>query len=363
MATTQPRLRRYRAFIGDAFLDGFRRNSEYAIEGFFPRLKKKMRRGGFRRILFTGMGCSAIVSDIIKGFFADQGVDIHVEVLNGYHVEQLIDVGTLKDGKTLVIVSSYSGFSKEPVLAYERMREHTKDIIFLTSGGRLYELARSDKVPVIKWAIIDPDREYPLFHVPQYFAILLDVFCRFGILRENYAKRLEKLADDLHELKLSRDARDIARMVRGKDIIMLATPLWHTSLLKLIKMHLNEIAMVPAHRNYFHEFCHSEVGVCSMPTIRQAIFMFKDMDDDAYTKAKMDNARKAIMEGGDNMAITIPLDQPDFLHKLFATLMLFQHITYKLGIMENTPSRELISRAAGNMWYNRETIKAEMEKG
>lgn len=70
---------------------------------------------------------------------------------------------------------------------------------------------------------------------------------------------------------------------------MLASPKWHQSLLKLAKMHFNEMAMAPAARNYFHEFCHSEVATLSDPGCRHAVLLFRDTDDDAYTQAKMDN--------------------------------------------------------------------------
>jgi glucose/mannose-6-phosphate isomerase len=91
------------------------------------------------------MDCSAIVFDIVKGFFADQKIPIYVEVINDYEIDFLVSKEILQDGKTLVIISSYSGFSQEPINAYHKIKEYTKDIIFLTSGGKLEQIAKKRK--------------------------------------------------------------------------------------------------------------------------------------------------------------------------------------------------------------------------
>ncbi|MEE1931326.1 hypothetical protein V1J52_24715 [Streptomyces sp. TRM 70351] len=55
---------------------------------------------------------------------------------------------------------------------------------------------------------------------------------------------------------------------------MLGSPKWHEGLLKLAKVHLNEIAIMPAMRNHFHEFCHSEVPTLTAPERRRGVLVF-----------------------------------------------------------------------------------------
>ncbi|RLJ08795.1 MAG: hypothetical protein DRP16_00690, partial [Candidatus Aenigmatarchaeota archaeon] len=62
----QPRLKRYKQFIENEYLSGLTKNKEYLLD-LKKELENKIRNKQFKRILFTGMGCSAIVSDIIKG--------------------------------------------------------------------------------------------------------------------------------------------------------------------------------------------------------------------------------------------------------------------------------------------------------
>jgi len=362
----QPRLKRYKQFIEKEFISRLTRNKEYSL-ALKKELEDKIRSKQFSKILFTGMGCSAIVSDIIKGFFADQKIPIHVEVINDYEIDFLVNKEILQDGKTLVIISSYSGFSQEPINAYEKIKEYTKDIIFLTSGGKLEQIAKKENVSLIYWKIVNPDREYPLFYAPQYFVILLDVFYKLGMIRSNYESELKKAAEAIKKeftKNKIKEAEKVAKNLRNKDIILLASPKWYLTLLKLVKMHINEMAMAPAHRNFIHEFTHSEIAVLTNPKSKQALLIFRDKNEDNYTKNKIDNFIKILTEKvPQNKNITvqeIKINQKDFFQQFFFTLLFIQYISYFLGVYYNYKSRELISRAAQNPWYNIKTIKKEL---
>ncbi|MFN8771052.1 MAG: SIS domain-containing protein [Neisseriaceae bacterium] len=363
----QPRLNRYKDFIESQFIESLLWNKDYSLCGINPDLEKQIMSGYFKRIVFTGMGCSAIVSDVIKGFFVDQQISIFVEVINDYDIDILIDKNIIKDDRTLVIVSSYSGHSQEPIHFYHNIKYLTKNIIFITSGGRLAEIAKEDNISIIYWQLRNPDREYPLFHVPQYFSILLDIFYELNILKSNYKKELietvSKLRAEFDEKKII-EAKQIADELYGREIVFIANPKWYVSLLKLANMHFNEMAMVPAHRNYFHEFTHSEVAVFSDPSHILSIVMFRDIDNDRYNQEKMTSFASIISEKtvkqNKNISIhEIILDKSNFSENLFSTLYFLSYIAYFLGIKYNTKSRELISTAAGNPWYNQKTIQQE----
>ena len=59
-------------------------------------------------------------------------------------------------------------------------------------------------------------------------------------------------------------------------------------------MHFNELALVPAHRNSFHEFTHCEVAVFAAPKAKIAMVILEDKQDDQYTKNKIKNLAKAL---------------------------------------------------------------------
>lgn len=364
---TQPRLNRYKQFIETQFIDSLLWNKDYSLRDLNHELKEKISQGYFKRIIFTGMGCSAIVSDVIKGFIADQQMSIFVDVINDYDIDVLIDQEVLKDNTTLVIVSSYSGHSQEPIHFYNNIKNLTNNIIFLTSGGQLSQIAKNDNVSIIYWELRTPDREYPLFHVPQYFSILLDIFYELKIFKTNYISELTKTAQllktEFNESKIA-TASKIADELNGREIVFIASPKWYISLLKLANMHFNEMAMVPSHRNYFHEFTHSEVAVFSDPTHKLSIVMFRDVDGDQYKQEKMMRFNNLISDPSiyQNRNIYIHeilIDKNNFFDNFFSTLYFLNYVAYFLGVENNVKSRELISTSAGNPWYNQKTIQSE----
>lgn len=362
----QPRLKRYKNFIDNTYFPSLLCNKQYAIEFLTNDLKRKIKEKKIDKILFTGMGCSAIVSDIIKGFFAAQKIAVHIEVVNDYDVELLINVNELKKQNTLVIVSSYSGHSQEPIKAYLKIKQYTNNIIFLTSGGELAQIAYAQHISLVRWQLKQPDREYPLFHAPQYFVILLDLLFELGFIASNYQKQIS-VAAKWSQKALSHtqiiNAQSVALQLRNKDIILLASAKWYISLLKLVKMHINEMAMAPAHRNFVREFGHSEVGVLTSPKQKQALWLFVDGKEDVYTKNKMRKLvsvlTKKIPQNKNVTVVQTMLGQTDFFKQFFYTLQFVQYVVYFLGVYYNFTSRELISTIAGNMWYSAKTIEKE----
>lgn len=363
----QPRLHRYKKFIDNQFIDSLLWNKDYSLEKLNPELRNKIESGQFKKIVFTGMGCSAIVSDVIKGFFTSQQIPIYIDVINDYGIHLLIDEEVLKDKNTLIIISSYSGYSQEPMKFYQNVKSLTQNIIFLTTGGELAEIAKQDGISTIYWKLRSPDREYPLFHVPQYFSILLDIFAELKMLDSNFKNELKETAKYLKQefsatkIKL---AESIAGKLRDKEIIIIANPLWYVSLLKLVDMHFNEMSMSPAHRNFLHEFTHSEVAVLTDPKSKHAVMLFRDIDEDHYTREKAERLISVLndkkMEQNNHIElIEIKMDQNNFFNKLFSTLFFVNHIAYHLGTYYDTKSRELISTTAGNPWYSQKTIQSE----
>lgn len=363
----QPRLKEYKQFIEKKYIDSLTKNKDYSLDGLKTELKQKIKLGHFRRIVFTGMGCSVIVAEIIKGFFIDQKIPISVEVVNDYELDYLIDREILKDDKTLFIISSYSGYSQEPVKFYEKIKKLTKNIIFLTSGGKLKKIAESENVSIIYWQLRNPDEQYSLFHAPQFFSILLDIFFELKIIKSNYQQELFKTTQYLKK-EFSRQrivqAKQIAQKLKGREIVFLATPQWYLTLLKLVTMHFNEMAMAPAHRNYFHEFTHGEIVAFTQPKAKLAAVIFKDTQEDEYTKNKRRDLVNILTEKvkpNKNIEIVvINIKQSGFFKKFFSTLLFMQYIAYFLGVYYNTESRELIAKIAGNPWYKQISLNYEM---
>lgn len=359
----KPRLERYHKFITEDFSDRLLQENQYQLKYMNDKLLEKISSGKITRIIFTGMGCSAIVADIVKSFFVSEGIPVFVEVVNDYHLDFFLHKERFNNQTDLVIISSYSGYSTEPILAYKKFKKLTKNILFITSGGELEKLGEIDKVSTYLWSLTNPDREYPLWHAGEFFVILLQIFFEGKILNRNYRDEIKssiKFMEKNFTEKQINTAQNLSKNFHGKDIILLANPKWYVGLLKLVKMHLNEIAMVPAHKNYIHEFGHSEIGILNNPSRSQALWIFKSEEEDSYTEKKLARLKQSLTKNiPENQNIfhhTTFVGGDNFFQQFFSTLLFVQYVTYFLGHKNSINSRELISYVSGNDWYSAENF-------
>lgn len=95
-----------------------------------------------RHIVVCGMGGSTLASHVIKTLYTHE-LTVPMEIVNGYMLPKYV-------GKqTLVIVSSYSGTTEEAVVLLNEARKRKALIVVITSGGKLAELAKKYKLPVL----------------------------------------------------------------------------------------------------------------------------------------------------------------------------------------------------------------------
>jgi glucose/mannose-6-phosphate isomerase len=93
-------------------------------------------------VVVAGMGGSAIAGDIVRGALADS-LAVPMVVSRGYGLSGFVGPGTL------VVASSYSGNTEETLAAYELAASRGAQLVCMTTGGRLGELASSQGRTVV----------------------------------------------------------------------------------------------------------------------------------------------------------------------------------------------------------------------
>jgi glucose/mannose-6-phosphate isomerase len=364
----QPRLERLSGVIGQPLFESLLWGHEYTLDHLQPGLKQRIENRQFNRLVFYGMGCSSVVSDIVKGWFKHEHVPIHVNVINDYDYDWFVDETVLKSENTLIIIVCYSGWSREPILFYDAMYKLTKNknLIVLSGGGKIADIAKQDGTSLIQYRMRHADREYPLYHVQQFFAIFIDLFYKLKLVDNNHENDLKEAVDFLKKTfdaaKL-KEAEHIAERMLDSEIAFLSTPKWYVPLLKQTTMFFNEIAMVPAHRNLLHEFTHTEVAAFSSPKSKLSVMVFSDSDDDDYTKNKVEILKqvfgdKSVPQNKKIEFIDVHLNQKNFFQKFFYAHFFSVYVAYYLGNMVNAEGRDLISITAGNPWWCEKSIAA-----
>jgi glucose/mannose-6-phosphate isomerase len=126
------------------------------------------------------------------------------EVPGANHLQIIInrsyEIPAFIDESWFVIASSYSGGTEETISAYNFAKCRTKNIIAITSGGQLEELARQDGFPVINI----PSGFMPRCALGYSFFILLLLLIRINAIDSNLAKSILNNTERTIELLINK---------------------------------------------------------------------------------------------------------------------------------------------------------------
>ncbi len=124
-------------------------------------------------VVICGMGGSALGGRIVHSLGAES-LHVPVEVVSGYHVPFYVGE------QTLVVLSSYSGGTEETISAFHEAYEKRGQLIVITTGGLLSDLAAEHQIPTYH---IDPQfnpSNQPRLALGYAVGSLLSLFSRAG---------------------------------------------------------------------------------------------------------------------------------------------------------------------------------------
>lgn len=93
-----------------------------------------------RNVVVNGMGGSGLGAHVIKHVFKDM-LTVPLEVMNSYTLPNYVSKNTL------VVISSYSGNTEEPLHSIAQAEEKSAQIMTITAGGKLHALAQEKNYP------------------------------------------------------------------------------------------------------------------------------------------------------------------------------------------------------------------------
>jgi len=114
---------------------------EYAWENKFSI--SSIKKSKIKNIIVTGLGGSAIGGDLIQNFFRK-------ELKYPYSVNRNYELPVYANENTLVIASSYSGNTEETISALNQALKKKCQIVCITTGGKIEEIANKHKIPIGK---------------------------------------------------------------------------------------------------------------------------------------------------------------------------------------------------------------------
>lgn len=234
-------------------------------------------------IVHSGMGSSALWALLSRSW---PGWNVPFDVVRDY------DIPAYVDQQTLFIASSYSGDTEETLSALSQAESRGAQVVVITAGGKLEEIAREKNYPLIAL----PNVNKPRYGVLYGFKGLVQLGEQIGLLAtQNAASEMNDDASFLREaiegfvatVPTSKNiAKQLALEVMGKSVIIYSGPLLAPAAHKW-KINFNLNSKNVAWDYAFPEFNHNELaGWTAQPEQKPftVLFLASSFDDDRIQK-------------------------------------------------------------------------------
>jgi glucose/mannose-6-phosphate isomerase len=249
-----------------------------------------------KNIVIAGMGGSAIGGDIARVYLAGCA-PIPITVIRSY------DVPAFVDSSTLFVTSSYSGNTEETLSSYDEAKGKGAQIIAITTGGKLKELASSDGYPVL--AI--PKGYQPRAAIGYSFVTIIMSLYKAGIVEDpsddikDACETLKGLREQLKQDVKCEDntAKQLANDFCGRLPVIYGSAGTTEIIAQRWKTQVSENGKAMAYYNVFSELNHNEVVGFSYPKelLKKFVIVYlEDSDDNARIKKRMEITRDIIKD-------------------------------------------------------------------
>lgn len=270
-----------------------------------------------KKFIVVGMGGSHLAGDLLKAW--DPSLDITV------HTDYSLPAMSGEDLKnSLIIASSYSGNTEETISAFEEARERGLDVMVISTGGKLADLAMEHSVPYIQM----PDTNIqPRSALGFSFVAMLKAMGNEGALGD-----LKELASSFDPGSYEERGKDIAKILQGKVPVIYSSSR-NQAVAYNWKIKFNETGKIPAFYNVLPELNHNEMTGFDVKDATKKLsenfyfFILRDNEDHPSIPKRMEVLERLYRDRG------LPVEVVDIegefkLHKIFSSLILADWIAY-----------------------------------
>lgn len=279
-------------------------------------------------IVFVGMGGSALAAELLKSW---QSLSVPFEIIKGY------DLPAYVGDETLCIISSYSGNTEETLSACDNAEKKQAQIVVITSGGKLAEIAKRQKHPILTLPTASQPR-YATFYSLVALATILDT----AAITDDAVGELNNISQTLKQavnewrpdtVTEQNQAKQIALDVVGKSPVIYGGPLLGAAAYKW-KISFNENAKNVAWCNQYPEFNHNEfVGWSSHPIDKPyAVIDLKSSFDNDQIKKRFALSAK-LLSGKRPNPIVVEAQGETALEQLLWTVMLGDFVSIYTALL------------------------------
>ena len=287
----------------------------------------------FDKIIFCGLGGSAIGADLIRSYIAKE-CKKPVIVNRDYTLPAFVDK------KTLVVVSSYSGNTEETLSAYEEAKKRGASIVAITTNGNLKSYAERDGVPYI----IIPQGLPPRCALGYSSIPIMVLFSKLGIIsdKQREIEEASNVLSDLRDRELSPDvgednniSKRIANDLFGKYAIIYGANQYTDSVVTRWRGQLAENSKAVSSTHVFPEMNHNEIVGWSNPKNLMkdlVVVILRDREDHPRVAKRMDISTSIIKREGVKV-IEVTSQGKSLLSRIFSLIYIGDFVSLYLAIL------------------------------
>jgi glucose/mannose-6-phosphate isomerase len=219
------------------------------------------------RIYVCGMGGSSFFAEIINNLnLYHFGSSTMIRPLRGYKVPVKIEP------EDLFLVISHSGNTEESLAALEELMAKNANIVIISHGGKLLEIAEAYKIP----HVIIPGGTQPRLATGYFISAITQILENANLLPAGSVEDLVDSTTKLNSLINEDMALSLAKKIAGRGnckVPIIYGQEETEGLARAAKIKFNENCKIQSFYNFFPELNHNEmVGFTKM--IMQPFFIF-----------------------------------------------------------------------------------------
>ncbi len=301
-------------------------NNEFKLE--------TIEKGKVNSIVLSGLGGSAISGDLVQNFLKD---DLHIPFV----VNRNYSLPAFANESTLVIVSSYSGNTEETVSVLKEALQKKFQIICITTGGKVAELAHENNLPVVKLQ----KGFQPRYALGLSFFSLIRIFQELNFIdkQDSFVKKIISLwkTKGTEYSNENNKASDFAQKMIGFIPVIYSASDFTSAAGYRLKSQFNENSKMHAFHNSFPEMNHNEIigwETFSEDNFSAKVINIFDEDYHPQVKKRFEIINTLLQEKKID-SLTLKSSEENFKIRLLDLIFLCDWITYYASIFRgNDPS-------------------------
>ncbi len=232
-------------------------------------------------ILVTGLGGSGIGGTILSELIADS-CSIPILVNKDYFLPAFVNE------KTLVIISSYSGNTEETLSAMQIAISKRAQIVCITSGGKVLELAKQHQYDFIEIPGGQPPRACIGYSLVQLIKVLVAKGFANASLFNDLEKSIQLL--DTENASIKAEAEKIAKKLHDKIAVLYSLGTCEGAIVRF-RQQINENSKMLCWHHTFPEMNHNELVGWTSKNDSLVVVTFHTSFDYDRTKKRYDVCR------------------------------------------------------------------------